>query len=110
VLSILLLPFRVVLLPVTVVRAIASMRFTTVLSILGGAGVAFLGARHLLASDQNVEQLPEPLRAPARSLRRWLLGRRAQLAEAQRAYHEGEAEAEHDLRQDYLSRTGRQSG
>jgi len=109
VLGVILLPFRAILLPVKVVRAIASMRFTTVLSILGGAAVAFVGARHLLTSEANVEALPGPLQGPGRSLRQWLLGRQAQLEEAQRAYAEGEAEAGRDLRADYLSRTGRGS-
>ncbi len=109
-LSTITLPFRLLLLPFRIFRLIASLRFSTVLAILGGAGAAFAAARHLLASEANIEALPESLQGAATTARATLLRWQGRVAEAQDAYDEGETDAERDLRQDHLSRTGRASG
>lgn len=106
-LSIITLPIKLLLLPFRIVRVIASLRFSTVLGIIAGAGAAFAAARHLLASEENVAALPGPLRGPATAARTALLQWRGHLTDAQRAYRDGEASAKRELRRDYLSRSGR---
>ena len=108
-LSIITLPIKLLLLPFRIFRGIASLRFSTVLGILAGAGAAFVAARHLLASEENVTALPGVLQGPARAARTVLLRWRGRVGDAQRAYSEGEADAERELRRDYLGRTGRDS-
>jgi hypothetical protein len=109
VLSIITLPIKLLLLPFRIFRLVASLRFSTVLAILAGAGASFAAARHLLASEANIEALPGPLRGVATAARATLLRWQGHAEDAQRAYDAGETDAEQDLRQDYLSRTGRTS-
>lgn len=108
-LSIITLPIKLLLLPFRIFRLIASLRFSTVLAILAGAGASFVAARHLLAGEANIEALPGPLRGTATAARSTLLGWQGHAEDAQRAYSAGEADAEQDLRRDYLGRTGRTS-
>lgn len=108
-LSIITLPIKLLLLPFRIFRVIAALRFSTVLGIIAGAGAAFAAARHLLASEENVAALPDPVQGPAHAVRTALLRWQGHVADAQSAYSAGEADAERDLRQDYLSRSGRDS-
>ena len=108
-LNIITLPIRSLLLPFRIFRVIASLQFSTVLGILAGAGTAFVAARHLLASEENIAALPSLLQGPANAARTELLHWQGHVTDAQRAYSEGTADGKRDLQQQYLSRSGRDS-
>lgn len=100
-------PVTVVVLPVRVVRSAASMRFSTVLAIATGAAAAFTAARRLMTRDEAVEELPEGLQQPAARAQSFLVTSRGHLADAMAEAGEESAQAQVELRQDYLRKTGR---
>jgi hypothetical protein len=100
-------PITLVLLPVRVIRGIASLKFSTILAIGTGAVAAFTAARRLMDRADTVQDLPASLQQPAARARTSLITWRGRLAQAIHDANEEEATAEDQLRQEYLRQAGR---
>ena len=80
--SVVAAPITVLLLPVKVVRRVASMRLSTVLAIGAGAAVAFTASRWLMDREDAVNELPGPQQQPAARAQSSLVRWRGRLAQA----------------------------
>src|SRR5215207_3878505 len=78
------------------------------LLILGlAAGGAYLGARRLIDDPGLIEELPEPAREPVHELRERLLDLDTLVREVLADVATERGRAEQELRDEYLSRVGR---
>ena len=100
-------PVTIVMLPVRLVRALASLRFSTVLAIGTGAAAAFTAAKRLMDRDDAIEELPAGLQEPASRAQSFLVQSRGHLTHAMNEASEERASAEVELHREYLRKAGR---
>ena len=102
-------PISLLLLPVRLLRALAAMRFSTVLAVGTGAAAAFTAARRLMTNEDVVDGLPEGLQRPAANAQGFLVRWRGRLTQAITEANAEETVAQEELHLEFLRKTGRSS-